>query len=292
MKEMIPMYNKNIGLVLEGGAMRGLFTAGVIDVLMENGVEFPAFVGVSAGAAFGCNYKSRQIGRALRYNKRFCRDPRYCSFRSLFKTGDVFGAQFCYHEVPNTLDTFDVKAFDENPMAFYLVASDVETGKPFYKRLDRADDTAYEWIRASASMPIVSRVVELDGKKFLDGGVTDSIPLAFMERQYDRNVVVLTRPRDYQKQPASKLWLYRLTLRKYPNMLRAVRERHLMYNEQRAHVFAQEKAGKAFVICPDKPLEVGRMEHDPEQLQKAYDTGRQTALRQLGALKRFMENDH
>ena len=286
------MNNKNIGLVLEGGAMRGLFTAGVIDVLMENGIEFPAFVGVSAGAAFGCNYKSRQIGRALRYNKRFCRDPRYCSFRSLFKTGDVFGAQFCYHEVPNTLDTFDVKAFDENPMAFYLVASDVETGTPFYKKIDHADDTAYEWIRASASMPIVSRVVELDGKKFLDGGVTDSIPLAFMERQYDRNVVVLTRPRDYQKQPASKLWLYRLTLRKYPNMLRAVRERHLMYNEQRAHVFAQEKAGKAFVICPDKPLEVGRMEHDPEQLQKAYDTGRQTALRQLGALKRFMENDH
>ena len=286
------MNNKNTGLVLEGGARRGLFTAGVIDVLMENGIEFPAFVGVSAGAAFGCNYKSRQIGRALRYNKRFCRDPRYCSFRSLFKTGDVFGAQFCYHEVPNTLDPFDGKAFNENPMAFYLVASDVETGKPFYKRLDRADDTAYEWIRASASMPIVSRVVELDGKKFLDGGVTDSIPLAFMERQYDRNVVVLTRPRDYQKQPASKLWLYRLTLRKYPNMLRAVRERHLMYNEQRAHVFAQEKAGKAFVICPDKPLEVGRMEHDPEQLQKAYDTGRQTALRQLGALKRFMENDH
>lgn len=286
------MNNKNTGLVLEGGAMRGLFTAGVIDVLMENGIAFPAFVGVSAGAAFGCNYKSRQIGRALRYNKRFCRDPRYCSFRSLFKTGDVFGAQFCYHEVPNTLDPFDGKAFNENPMAFYLVASDVETGKPFYKRLDRADDTAYEWIRASASMPIVSRVVELDGKKFLDGGVTDSIPLAFMERQYDRNVVVLTRPRDYQKQPASKLWLYRLTLRKYPNMLRAVRERHLMYNEQRAHVFAQERAGKAFVICPDKPLEVGRMEHDPEQLQKAYDTGRQTALRQLGALKRFMENDH
>ena len=286
------MNNKNIGLVLEGGAMRGLFTAGVIDVLMENGIEFPAFVGVSAGAAFGCNYKSRQIGRALRYNKRFCRDPRYCSFRSLFKTGDVFGAQFCYHEVPNTLDPFDGKAFNENPMAFYLVASDVETGTPFYKKIDHADDTAYEWIRASASMPIVSRVVELDGKKFLDGGVTDSIPLAFMERQYDRNVVVLTRPRDYQKQPASKLWLYRLTLRKYPNMLRAVRERHLMYNEQRAHVFAQEKAGKAFVICPDKPLEVGRMEHDPEQLQKAYDTGRQTALRQLEALKRFMEHDH
>ncbi len=286
------MNNKNTGLVLEGGAMRGLFTAGVIDVLMENGIDFPAFVGVSAGAAFGCNYKSRQIGRALRYNKRFCRDPRYCSFRSLFKTGDVFGAQFCYHEVPNTLDPFDVKAFDENPMAFYLVASDVETGTPFYKKIDHADDTAYEWIRASASMPIVSRVVELDGKKFLDGGVTDSIPLAFMERQYDRNVVVLTRPRDYQKQPASKLWLYRLTLRKYPNMLRAVRERHLMYNEQRAHVFAQEKAGKAFVICPDKPLEVGRMEHDPEQLQKAYDTGRQTALRQLEALKRFMEHDH
>lgn len=292
MKEMIPMDNKHIGLVLEGGAMRGLFTAGVTDVMMENGIEFPAFVGVSAGAAFGCNYKSRQPGRALRYNKRFCRDPRYCSFRSLFKTGNVFGAEFCYHEVPNKLDPFDVKAFDENPMAFYLVASDVETGKPFYKQIDRAGDDAYEWIRASASMPIVSRVVELDGKKFLDGGVTDSIPLEYMERQFDRNVVVLTRPRDYQKQPASKLWLYRLTLRRYPNMLRAVRERHLMYNKQREYVFAQERAGKAFVICPDKALEVGRMEHDPEQLQKAYDAGRQTALRQLDALKRFIENDH
>ena len=292
MKEMIPMNNKHTGLVLEGGAMRGLFTAGVIDVMMENDIDYPAFVGVSAGAAFGCNYKSRQPGRALRYNKRFCRDSRYCSFRSLFKTGDVFGAKFCYHEVPNTLDPFDVRAFDENPMAFYLVASDVETGKPFYKRIDRAGDTAYEWIRASASMPIVSRVVELEGKKFLDGGVTDSIPLAFMEQQFDRNVVVLTRPRDYQKQPASKLWLYRLTLRKYPHMLRAVTERHLMYNKQREHVFAQERAGKAFVICPDKPLEVGRMEHDPEQLQKAYDTGRQTALRQLDALKRFIENDY
>ena len=149
-----------IGLVMEGGAMRGLFTAGVIDVFMENHIEFSAAVGVSAGAAFGCNLKSRQAGRALRYNKRFCRDKRYCSLHSLLKTGDLYGADFCYREIPEELDIFDKEAYEQNPMAFYVVATDVYTGKPVYKRLDKVDENCYLWMRASASMPMVSKAVE------------------------------------------------------------------------------------------------------------------------------------
>jgi predicted patatin/cPLA2 family phospholipase len=169
------------GLVLEGGAMRGLFTAGALDVFMERGITFDGLIGVSAGACFGCNYKSGQIGRVIRYNKRFARDPRYCSWRSLFTTGDLFGAEFCYRELPKKLDVFDAAAFEANPMEFHIVATDAATGKPVYKRLDRADDTALDWIRASASMPIVSRPVEIDGRKYLDGGLSDGIPLKYFE---------------------------------------------------------------------------------------------------------------
>ena len=148
------------GLVLEGGALRGLFSAGVMDVLMENGVEFDGIIGVSAGAAFGCNYKSRQPGRAIRYNMKFAKDWRYCSVRSLIKTGDLFGGEFDYHYLPTYLDIFDTKAFDENPMEFYAVCTDVETGKAVYKKLDKCSYECYEWIRASASMPLASKIVK------------------------------------------------------------------------------------------------------------------------------------
>ena len=286
------MDNKNTGLVLEGGAMRGIFTAGVIDVFMENGIDFPAFVGVSAGAAFGCNLKSRQPGRVLRYNLRFCRDPKYCSIRSLIKTGDMFGAEFCYRTLPEELDVFDFKAFEENPMGFYAVCSDIETGKPFYKKIEKGNSECYDWIRASASMPLVSRIVELDGKKYLDGGVTDSIPIRFMETMYNKNVVVLTRPRDYIKQPASHLWMFRRTLKNYPNMMEAIKNRHIMYNETRDYLFSQEREGNAFIICPKEPLEIKRVEHNAEMIQKTYDIGRKASLEKLDELKRFIENDN
>ena len=284
------MTNNNTGLVLEGGAMRGLFSAGVIDVLMENGFTFPALTGVSAGAAFGCNYKSNQPGRALRYNLKYCKEPKYCSFRSLRKTGDLFGAQFCYHDIPERLDPFDIEAFEKNPMKFYLVVSDIETGLPHYRRVDSVDDDCYEWIRASASMPMVSRVVEIDGKRYLDGGISDSIPLRFAEGICDKNIVVLTRPRDYKKKPASHMWMFRRSLKNYPKALRAVANRHIMYNEQRGYVFLREKAGKALVICPEKPLDIGRIEHNPDKIQQTYDLGRRAAEERLDEIRRFIEN--
>ncbi|MFR2189268.1 MAG: patatin family protein, partial [Blautia sp.] len=183
------------GLIMEGGAMRGMFTAGVIDVLMEAGVCFDGAIGVSAGAVFGCNYKSRQIGRVIRYNKAYCQDPRYVSFRSLLRTGDIYGEEFCYHELPDRLDPFDVKTYEENPMDFYVVCTDVETGKPVYHNCLKGDAEDIQWMRASASMPALSRFVNLDGHMLSDGGTADSIPVRFFESiGYERNVVILTQP--------------------------------------------------------------------------------------------------
>lgn len=277
-----------IGLVMEGGAMRGLFTAGVIDVFLENGIEFSAAVGVSAGAAFGCNLKSRQIGRALRYNKRFCRDKRYCSVQSLLKTGDLYGADFCYREIPEKLDVFDKEAYEQNPMAFYVVTTDVHTGKPVYKRLDKVDDDCYLWMRASASMPMVSTPVEIDGRTLLDGGMSDAIPLRFMhDKGYAKNVVILTRPRDYVKKPANRLML-KAGLRKYPAMIDVMTDRHKMYAFEREYVFASERQGNTLVICPDQALDIAHTEHDPEKIQAACDEGRKVALRMLPEIKEFM----
>ena len=278
------------GLVLEGGAMRGLFTAGVLDVLLENGVAFDGMIGVSAGAAFGCNYKARQIGRVLRYNLRYCRNWRYCSFRSLLLTGDLFGAKFCYRDLPNELDPFDNPTFDENPMPFWLVATDVETGKAVYRRMDRAGDECSDWIRASSSMPLVSRPVELEGRRYLDGGIADSIPLrAFEERGYERNVVVLTQPEDYVKAPSSGMGLMRLALGKYPNLLKTLANRHVQYNETTAYIRKREAEGAALVIRPKTKLDIGRVEHDAEKIRAVYQLGREAGLEKLDVIKNFLK---
>ena len=277
------------GLVLEGGAMRGLFTAGVMDVLMENGIVFDGIVGVSAGAAFGCNYKSGQIGRVLRYNTTYCQDWRYCSFRSLIKTGDLYGADFCYHELPEQLDLFDDEAFQKNPADFYAVCTDCESGEPVYKKIQSAQYTDLEWIRASASMPLVSRIVDINGQKLLDGGIADSIPLRFMENSgYSNNVVVLTQPRSYRKKKNSLLPLMKLALKKYPKVVDAMARRHINYNETLDYIRKQEQAGKVFVISPDEKLDIGRTEKDPDKLRAVYAIGRKAAEAKLGELKRFL----
>lgn len=276
------------GIVLEGGAMRGLFTAGVIDVLMENGIDFDGAVGVSAGAAFGCNYKSGQPGRAVRYNTRFAQDKRYCSKRSLIRTGDLYNADFCYHVVPKKLDIFDFEAYEKSPMEFYMVCTDVETGKPVYHKCTKMDDNGLEWLRASASLPLVSRIVEIDGRKLLDGGITDSIPLRFMEKiGYERNLVVLTQPRDYRKEKTGAMPMIKLTMRKYPHLIKAVAHRHEMYNSELEYIRKAESEGRAFVIAPDGPLPVKRVEHDPDKLREAYRIGRMAAKKALPELRAF-----
>lgn len=278
------------GLVLEGGAMRGMFSAGVCDVLMENNIETDGCVGVSAGAAFGCNYKSRQIGRVIRYNTKYCKDKRFCSIRSLIKTGDIFGAEFCYHTIPEKLDKFDMDTFNNSNMEFYAVCTDVYTGKPVYHLCAKDDKDIYEWFRASASMPLVSKPVKAGGRTMLDGGMSDSIPLEFMiSKGYEKNIVVLTQPRDYVKEKAS-MGIMKISLRKYPNMIKCIADRHIMYNKQREFVFEQEKKGNALIICPDKKLPIKRIEHNPEVLREVYKIGRETALKQLNELIEFKKN--
>ncbi|MBE6840635.1 MAG: patatin family protein [Ruminococcus sp.] len=282
--------NKKTGLVLEGGAMRGIFTAGVTDIMMENGIDFDGVIGVSAGAAFGCNYKSKQNGRAIRYNLKFCNDKRFCSVQSLIKTGDMFGAEFCYHELPSKHDIFDTKTFEENPQKFYVVCTDVITGKPVYKRLDKAEYNDLEWIRASASMPLASRIVEIDGYKLLDGGVSDSIPLAYFQKiGYEKCVVILTQPKGYIKTPSKSIYAAKLMLRKYPELIKTLENRPEVYNKQVKYIRNEEKKGNVFVIAPEEKLPVNRVEHDADKLRAVYEIGRKIGKKRLNDLKAFLE---
>ena len=277
------------GLVLEGGAMRGLFTSGVLDVFLENKIELDAAFGVSAGAALGCNFKSRQIGRALRYNLRFCKDKRYCSFRSLIKTGNLYNAEFCYHTLPDRLDPFDYKTYRENPLKFFAVTTDISTGTPCYHELPECTYNELELMRASASMPLVSVPVEHEGKLLLDGGITDSIPLKFAQDYgCTKNIVILTQPRDYRKKPSRISALFRFMLRKYPELVRAMKERPQKYNAQTQYVFDQEKLGNTFVICPETSLGISRTCSDADELRRVYEEGRRTALKVLDSVKNFL----
>ena len=277
------------GLIMEGGAMRGMFTAGVMDVLMGNDIRFDGGIGVSAGAAFGCNFKSNQIGRVIRYNKNYCKDPRFCSIRSLIKTGDLYGAEFCYTTIPYELDLFDCEAYLNNPMDFYVVCTDVETGKPVYRKCITGRDEDLIWIRASASMPIASRVVEATGYKLLDGGISDSIPLEYFESLgYNKNVIILTQPKGYIKKPSKALPLIKASLKKYPNVYKTMQNRHNDYNEAIKLIEEKEKTNDVLVIRPPEKLPVGRVEHNPKKLQIAYDIGRETALKQLEQVKEFV----
>ena len=278
------------GLVLEGGAMRGLFTAGIIDVMMEAGVEPDGLIGVSAGAAFGCNYKSRQPGRAIRYNTRFAKDARYSGLKSLLTTGDYFNAQFGYHIVPYQYDLFDVETFEQNPMEFIVVCTDVLTGQAVYHKMDRVDYDELEWLRASASMPLASKVVEVAGHKLLDGGVADSIPLAYFESiGYDRNVVILTQPEGYVKHRTKLMPLMRIGLRHYPEMIQAMDRRYLMYNRELEFVRQAEREGRCLVIRPDEKLPIGHISHDPEEMKRVYQIGREMGDRYIERIKAFYQ---
>lgn len=278
----------NTGLVLEGGAMRGMYTAGVLDVFMENGITFDSVIGVSAGAIAGCSYVSGQRERTIRYNVKYCRDKQMMSFYSLLTTGDLVGTQFCYHEIPERLDPFDNEAFQASPMVFYVTCTNLETGEPEYIRLNDMH-AQVDYMRASASMPYVSHIVDMEGKKLLDGGCSDSIPVRkFMELGYGRNVVVLTRPAGYRKAP-EKTSLAPVFYRKYPNFVRLLQNRAANYNRQVEDIQALEREGKIFVIRPETPLEIGRMCHDPEIILKAYRRGRADAIKQLDAMRRWLE---
>lgn len=280
----------NTGLVMEGGAMRGLYTCGILDVFMENGITFDGAIGVSAGATFGCNFASRQPGRALRYNLKYAHDPRYCSIAALLLTGDLYPAKFDYDLLPKRLDVFDTFAFRTNPMHFYAVATDCETGEPVYRELKRMDTEDLTWLRASASMPVASRIVEIDGRGYLDGGCSDPIPLKhFQDMGYAKNIVILTQPLGYRKQPQKGLqFMAPLLKRNAPGVLKDMKKRHIAYNETLDYIAGQEKEGNTLVFRPSEVLPISHVSHSREDLQYVYDLGRKDAEIHLKEVKRFL----
>ena len=277
------------GLVLEGGAMRGMFTAGVTDVMMENNIDFDGIVGVSAGAAFGCNYKSRQIGRALRYNTKFCKDKRYCSLYSLITSGNLYNTDFCYNQVPCKYDLFDFDTYQKNPTKFYVVCTDIEKGEAVYQEYDGRESYGFDLIRASASMPLVSQIVTINNRKLLDGGIADSIPIRFLEREgYQKNLVVLTRPMGYTKKKNHLIPIIKIKYSNYPKLIDLMKNRHERYNETLSYIEEKERKGQILVIRPPAALPVTRTEKDPEKLKAAYNIGRETAKNKMNDIKKYL----
>ncbi len=275
------------GLVLEGGGMRGIYTAGVLDVFMEHGITFDGVMGVSAGALIGCSYVSGQRGRSIRYYKKYCRDERFMSFTNLFRRGELVSTQFCYHDIPERLDPFDYEAFASSGTKFYAASSNLETGRPEYiqvtdmmKQIDA--------MRASASLPFVSHIVRYGGMKLLDGGCTDSVPLREMIGMgYAKNVVVLTRDANYVKKPIP-VALAHLVYFRYPRFVADLKQRHITYNRTIKYVRRLEKEGRVFVICPSRELTISRVCRDPDELQRVYDLGRADAEARLAELEAFL----
>lgn len=280
------------GLVLEGGGLRGLFTAGITDVMLENGIQPDGMIGVSAGATFGCNFKSKQSGRALRYNINFKDDPRYMGLRCFLKTGDLVSNEFSYHTLPKELDIFDNETFKNNPMEFYLVCTNVDTGGPVYRKIDSFDDHNLDWLRASASLPVVSKPVCIDGYRLLDGGMADSIPLAYFQSLgYDRNIVVLTQPQGFKKKRPSIYPLMKFALRKTPKIAEAMANRHIMYNKELDYLAEQEKLGNTLLIYPEDELPIGRIELNEAKMRNVYNMGRAACEERLDEIKRFYNRD-
>jgi predicted patatin/cPLA2 family phospholipase len=276
-----------IGLVLEGGAMRGLYTAGVLDVFMDNNVEVDKIIGVSAGVLFGVNYLSNQKGRAIRYNKRFIKDKRYMGMYSLLKTGDIVGKDFTFYEIPYKLDVFDDETFKSSKTDFYATVTDVETGKADYLKIDSVLEQM-EILRATSAMPYVSNFVELNGKNYLDGAIADSIPVEkCKEMGCDKIIVVLTRTIDYRKSDTESKFAS-LKYSDHPNLVEAIEKRHEMYNATVEKIIEMENKGEIFVFRPSRNLHIKRIEKDVDKLQAMYDLGVEDASGKIEALKEYL----
>ena len=279
---------ESVGLILEGGGMRGAFTAGVLDYFLEKGLMFSHVYGVSAGACQACSYLCHQPGRGIRVWINYLNDKRFCSLSSLIRTGDLFNARFNYDTLPRELDPIDRRAFDPQRSTFLSVVTNLRTGQAEYLRVrDMIDDISA--VQASASLPLVSRPVAIGGEEYLDGGVADPIPLRkAMTDGHQKNVVILTQAPDYQKAPNRAMPLLALRYARYPAFVQALRERHVRYNDTLVFIRAEQRQGNAFVIQPDQKPQIGRIEKDTERLEKLYRIGYEKARSQCPALMSFL----
>ena len=276
------------GLVLEGGGMRGLFSAGVLDALLElKELSVNGIVGVSSGALFGVNYVSKQKERAVRYNKKYADDKRYMGLHSWITTGNAVNKDFAFYELPYKLDVFDNETFKKADTDFYVVMTNVESGKPEYVLIEDAF-AQMEYLRATSALPFASKIIEINGKKYLDGGISDSIPIDFCESLgYDKIIAVLTRPEGTYKE--DKLgFLYKLVYRKYPNLVKSLLNMATDYEKVLAKIKDLENKGKIFVVRPPEVLKIGRLEKNRDKIQKVYDTGLNTGLKELDNIVKYL----
>lgn len=281
---------KKVGMVLEGGAMRGIFTTGVLDTLLDNNIEIDGIIGVSAGALFGVNYFSKQKGRAIRYNKQYLGDKRYISTRSLLLTGNIVNKEFTYYKLTKELDPFDNKTFMKNNKDFYVTTTNIETGSPEYLKITNVYEQLEEF-RATSAMPFGSEIIKIDDKKYLDGGISDSIPLdKCISLGYEKIIVVLTQPLDYRKKPLTKKQLRMINLKyhKYPNLINAMKKRYLKYNNTLEKIIDMENKKEIFVIRPPQRINIPITSKNPDKIQEVYDMAVSECNKIISSLKEYL----
>lgn len=279
-------------LILEGGAMRGMYTSGVLDVLLENNLHVDGIIGVSAGALFGINYCSKQIGRALRYNKKYINDKSvdYMSFKNLIKTGNLINKDFAFNELPFKLDVFDEKTFRKSKTDFYATITNVKTGKAEYVKIKNTEKQM-EVFRATGAMPFVSQMVEIDNELYLDGALGDSIPIEkAKDLGYDKLIVVLTRPLNYKKKKPLQI-LAKIKYKEYPNLIEAINTRYQKYNDTIEKIIDLENKKEIIVVRPTKDLKIKRIERNTDKLQEMYDLGVSDCKELLPNIKSFLSGE-
>lgn len=275
-------------MVLEGGALRGIYTAGVLDILLEEKIHIDEIIGVSMGSLVGINYVSSQVGRAIRYNLKYCKNKNYISYFSFFKTGDVVNKKFAYEDIPDVLDKFDYDAYSKSKTKLFCTVTNLDTGKAEYIEI-KDPKKQVDVLRAGASMPGLSNIVEINDKKYLDGGIADSIPLEeSLKRNYDRVILVLTRPIEYRKKKSS-LKILQNRYKEYPNFQKTISKRNEMYNETVEKIIKLEKEGKILVIRPSKHVKIKRIEHNPDRIEEQYHLGREDCKAKLKEVKNFLK---
>ncbi len=280
---------KKIGLVLEGGGMRGMFTAGVLDCFLDHKVEVDEIIGVSAGACHACSFVSLQKGRAKATNIDYLNDYRYCSLYSWITTGDLFGAKFLYDTIPNVLYPFDYEVFKQSKTKLRVVVTDVTSAEAIYYPLeDMQKDT--QALRASASLPLAAKMVNVNGKKYLDGGISDSIPFQELQKTCDKVIVVLTQKRGYRKKESRMTKLLEIVYRKYPKLVERMKNRHLEYNQTMELLENEEAKGNIFVIAPEEDVSIGRIEKNKEKLEELYQIGYQLCEKELDKINQFKKD--
>ena len=261
------------GLVLEGGGMRGVYTSGVLDFFMDKGLQFKNAYGVSMGACNLCSYISNQRGRALAVTVDYLDDKNYCGVLPLVTTGDLFNVKMAYEDIPYRLNPFDFDKALEYPGNAYAVMTDVETGKPEYRLINDLKNSLI-YVQASASMPLVSRFVEIEGKKYLDGGIADCIPIKrSIQDGNKKNIVIMTKETGYVRKPFSMMPLARVMYKKYPHMLKDLHLRHTRYNKVVSYLEREHEKGNLFLIRPQYDAGVKRIEKRKEKLLELYQQG-------------------